>query len=199
MGLLPDYKINRLIMDGLILDGIAAQVREVPSEDLLMPGLKKVISFGTTSYGYDARLSPKFKMFSPYREDGQLTVVDPKQPDDRNFVDIETEVLIIPPHSYVLGCTVEAFHIPKDVLVICVGKSTYARCGLSVNVTPLEPGWYGQVTLELFNHLPMPMKVYANEGVCQFLFMRGEAPCDVTYADRAGKYQGQKGVVTARL
>lgn len=156
--------------------------------------LRKVISYGTSSYGYDARLAETFKVFS----DTYCAVMDPKDPDPRAFVDrTEKERLIIPPRGYVLGHTIETFDIPDDVVVVCLGKSTYARTGLIVNVTPLEPGWRGQVTLEFFNALPIPTIVYPGEGICQFIFLRG-APCERPYGVRSGKYNDQRGVVLSR-
>lgn len=154
-----------------------------------------VISYGLSSYGYDSRCSNEFKIFTNV----DSAVVDPKNFSDKSFVDRETDVCIIPPNSFVLTRSVEYFRIPKDVLVICLGKSTYARCGLIVNVTPLEPGWEGHVTLEISNTTPLPAKVYANEGVAQFLFFKGSAECEVSYADRAGKYMGQRGVTLPRM
>ena len=154
-----------------------------------------IISYGLSSYGYDARLSDEFMIFTNVDN----AIVDPKNFSQNSFVERKTDVCVIPPNSFVLCRTVEYFRIPKDVLVICLGKSTYARCGLIVNVTPLEPGWEGQVTLEISNTTPLPAKVYANEGIAQFLFYKGESPCEVTYADRAGKYMGQKGVTLPRL
>lgn len=154
-----------------------------------------IISYGLSSYGYDARLSDEFMIFTNVDN----AIVDPKNFSEQSFVERKGEVCIIPPNSFVLCRTVEYFRIPKDVLVVCLGKSTYARCGLIVNVTPLEPGWEGQVTLEISNTTPLPAKVYANEGIAQFLFYKGHSPCEVTYADRAGKYMGQKGVTLPRL
>jgi dCTP deaminase len=153
------------------------------------------ISFGLSSYGYDARCSNEFKIFTNVDN----AIVDPKDFSENSFVDRETDVCIIPPNSFVLTRSVEYFRIPKDVLVICLGKSTYARCGLIVNVTPLEPGWEGHVTLEISNTTPLPAKVYANEGVCQFLFFKGSSACEISYADRAGKYMGQRGVTLPRI
>ncbi len=169
-------------------------------EEMITPFLEKqkssgVISYGLSSYGYDARLSDEFKIFTNL----DSAIIDPKDFSQTGFVDRQTDVCIIPPNSFALARTIEYFKIPKDVLVICLGKSTYARCGLIVNVTPLEPGWEGHVTLEISNTTPLPAKVYANEGICQFLFYRGDTPCEVTYADRAGKYMGQKGVTLPRL
>lgn len=154
-----------------------------------------MISYGLSSYGYDARCSPEFKIFTNVNN----AVVDPKEFSPNSFVDRETDVCIIPPNSFALARTVEYFRIPRDVLVICLGKSTYARCGIIVNVTPLEPEWEGHVTLEFSNTTPLPAKIYANEGVCQFLFFKGDQPCETSYKDRAGKYMGQKGVTLPRL
>ncbi len=154
-----------------------------------------VISYGVSSYGYDARVAPEFKIFT--NVDNAL--VDPKNFSGQSFVERETDVCIIPPNSFVLARTVEYFRIPRDVLVICLGKSTYARCGIIVNVTPLEPEWEGHVTLEFSNTTPLPAKIYAGEGACQFLFLKGDQPPDVSYADRKGKYMGQKGVTLPRL
>lgn len=149
-----------------------------------------VISYGVSSYGYDARIANDFKIFTNV----DSAVIDPKNFSEKSFTTRETDVCIIPPNSFVLGRTVEFFKIPRDVLVICLGKSTYARCGLIVNVTPLEPEWEGHVTLEISNTTPLPAKVYANEGICQFLFLKGDQVCDVSYADKKGKYMGQVGV-----
>lgn len=154
-----------------------------------------IISYGLSSYGYDARLADEFMIFTNVDN----AIVDPKNFDESSFVNRKTDVCVIPPNSFALARTVEYFKIPDDVLVICLGKSTYARCGLIVNVTPLEPGWEGQVTLEISNTTPLPAKVYANEGICQFLFYKGDSPCEVTYAARSGKYMGQRGVTLPRL
>ena len=156
---------------------------------------KGVISYGLSSYGYDARVAPEFKIFTNVDN----AIVDPKNFSDDSFVSRHTDVCIIPPNSFVLGRTIEYFRIPKDVLVICLGKSTYARCGIIVNVTPLEPEWEGHVTLEFSNTTPLPAKIYANEGACQFLFLKGNEPCEVSYKDRSGKYMGQRGVTLPRL
>ena len=145
------------------------------------------ISFGLSSYGYDARVSSEFKIFTNVNSE----IVDPKNFKSSNFVSKKTSECIIPPNSFVLARTVEKFKIPNDVLVICLGKSTYARCGIIVNVTPLEPGWEGYVTLEFSNTTPLPAKIYANEGVAQFIFLKGNEKPEVTYADRKGKYMGQ--------
>ena len=153
------------------------------------------ISYGVSSYGYDIRVADEFKIFTNINN----TVIDPKNFDPRSFVDVKTDVCIVPPNSFALARTIEYFRIPRDVLTVCLGKSTYARCGIIVNVTPLEPGWEGHVTLEFSNTTPLPAKVYANEGACQFLFLQGNEPCETSYADRAGKYMGQRGVTLPRL
>lgn len=150
----------------------------------------KIVSYGTSSYGYDVRCARFFKVFTNIHS----AVVDPKNFDPRSFVDVETDVCIIPPNSFVLAHTVEYFRIPRNVLTICVGKSTYARCGIIVNVTPLEPEWEGHVTLEFSNTTNLPAKIYANEGVAQMIFLESDEICETSYADRGGKYQGQTGV-----
>ena len=154
-----------------------------------------VISYGVSSYGYDVRVGDQFKVFTNVFN----TVVDPKNFDARSFVDIKADVCIIPPNSFALAKTIEYFRIPRDVLTVCVGKSTYARCGLIVNVTPFEPEWEGYVTLEISNTTPLPAKVYANEGIAQVLFFQSDEPCEVSYADKKGKYQGQQGLTLPRL
>lgn len=156
---------------------------------------KGVISYGLSSYGYDARLADEFKIFTNVDN----AVVDPKNFSDQSFVDRKTDVCVVPPNSFALARTVEYFRVPRDVLVICLGKSTYARCGLIVNVTPLEPEWEGHVTLEISNTTPLPARVFANEGICQFLFLKADSPCEVSYADRGGKYQGQRGVTLPKM
>jgi len=156
---------------------------------------KGVISYGLSSYGYDARVSREFKIFTNV----DSAVVDPKDFSDKSFVDREGDVCIIPPNSFALARTVEYFRIPRDVLVICLGKSTYARCGIIVNVTPLEPEWEGHVTLEFSNTTPLPAKIYANEGACQFIFLKADQICETSYRDRSGKYQSQQGVTLPRL
>ena len=153
------------------------------------------ISFGLSSFGYDARVSNEFKIFTNVNSE----IVDPKNFKPSNFVTKNVSECIIPPNSFVLASTVEYFKIPKDVLVICLGKSTYARCGIIVNVTPLEPGWEGHVTLEFSNTTPLPAKIYANEGVAQFIFLRGNEKPEVTYSDRKGKYMGQTGVTLPKV
>ncbi len=156
---------------------------------------KSVVSWGTSSYGYDVRCAPEFKVFTNIFS----ATVDPKAFDERSFVSTLGDVCVIPPNSFALASTVEYFRIPRDVLTICVGKSTYARCGIIVNVTPLEPEWEGHVTLEFSNTTNLPAKIYANEGVAQMLFFQADEPCDVSYKDRNGKYQGQRGVTLPKI
>ena len=153
------------------------------------------ISYGLSSYGYDARVADEFKIFTNV----DSSVVDPKEFDPKSFVDRKTDVCIIPPNSFALARTVEYFRVPRDVLVICLGKSTYARCGIIVNVTPLEPGWEGHVTLEFSNTTPLPAKIYANEGVAQVVFFESDEVCETSYKDRGGKYQGQQGVTLPKI
>jgi dCTP deaminase len=184
MSILSDRWIRRMAQDkGMIEPFVDAQKRA------------GVISYGLSSYGYDARVGTDFKIFTNVNS----AVVDPKNFDQSSFVDRTTDVCIIPPNSFALARTVEYFRIPRDVLVVCVGKSTYARCGIIVNVTPLEPEWEGHVTLEFSNTTPLPAKIYANEGACQFLFLQGNEPCEVSYRDKAGKYQGQRGVTLPKI
>ncbi len=184
MSILSDRWIRRMAQEkGMIEPFVDAQKRE------------GVISYGLSSYGYDARVGNDFKIFTNVNS----SVVDPKNFDQQSFVDRNTDVCIIPPNSFALARTVEYFRIPRDVLVICVGKSTYARCGIIVNVTPLEPEWEGHVTLEFSNTTPLPARIYANEGACQFLFLQGNEPCEVSYRDKAGKYQGQRGVTLPKI
>ncbi len=160
----------------------SAQVRDKDSS--------RIISYGVSSYGYDVRCANEFKIFTNINS----AVVDPKAFDQSSFVDIKSDVCIIPPNSFALARTIEYFRIPRDVLTICLGKSTYARCGIIVNVTPLEPEWEGHVTLEFSNTTPLPAKIYAGEGVAQMIFLQADEMCTVSYRDRAGKYQGQTGV-----
>ncbi len=184
MSIMPDTWIReRALKDGMI--------------DPFVDGLKKdgTISYGLSSYGYDARVAPEFKIFTNVDN----AIVDPKNFSHNSFVDRETEACVIPPNSFVLARTVEYFRIPRDTLVICLGKSTYARCGIIVNVTPLEPEWEGHVTLEFSNTTPLPAKIYANEGACQFLFLKSDQTCETSYKDRNGKYMLQRGVTTPRL
>jgi dCTP deaminase len=154
-----------------------------------------VISYGLSSYGYDARCADHFKVFTNV----DSAIVDPKAFNPSSFVDRTGPVCIIPPNSFALTHTVEYFKIPRDILVICLGKSTYARCGIIVNVTPLEPEWEGQVTIEISNTTPLPAKIYAFEGICQFLFLKGDTAPETSYADKAGKYMGQRGVALPRM
>jgi len=154
-----------------------------------------VISYGVSSYGYDVRIADEFKIFTNINS----TVIDPKKFDPRSFVDVKGDVCIIPPNSFALARTVEYFRIPRNVLTVCVGKSTYARCGIIVNVTPFEPEWEGIVTLEVSNTTPLPAKIYANEGIAQVLFFEGDEPCETSYADKKGKYQKQLGLTLPRL
>jgi dCTP deaminase len=187
-GIMPDHWIReQSINHGMIEPFVEKQNREVNGE--------KIISYGLSSYGYDARCSNEFMIFTNVDN----AIVDPKNFSNQSFVERTNDVCVIPPNSFVLTRTVEYFRIPKDVLVVCLGKSTYARCGLIVNVTPLEPGWEGHVTLELSNTTPLPAKVYANEGIAQFLFFKGSSPCEVSYADRSGKYMSQRGVTLPRI
>jgi dCTP deaminase len=153
-------------------------------------GHGRIVSYGTSSYGYDVRCAREFKIFTNINS----TIVDPKNFDPQSFVDVASDVCIIPPNSFALARTVEYFRIPRNVLVVCLGKSTYARCGIIVNVTPLEPEWEGHVTLEFSNTTPLPAKIYANEGVAQMLFFESDEVCGTSYKDRGGKYQGQQGV-----
>ncbi|MHB1304389.1 MAG: dCTP deaminase [Acidiphilium sp.] len=184
MPVMPDHWIrDQARAHGMIEPFVETQKRE------------GVISYGLSSYGYDARVADDFKIFTNV----DSAVVDPKDFAPSSFVDRRGPVCIIPPNSFALAHTVEYFRIPRDVLVICLGKSTYARCGIIVNVTPLEPEWEGQVTIEISNTTPLPAKIYANEGICQFLFLQGAAPCEVSYADKAGKYMRQRGVSLPRL
>lgn len=183
-GIMPDHWIRDQAQQyGMIDPFVEKQQRE------------GVISYGLSSYGYDARCSDEFMIFTNVDN----AIVDPKDFSQQSFVERKADVCVIPPNSFVLTRTVEYFKIPDDVLVVCLGKSTYARCGLIVNVTPLEPGWEGHVTLELSNTTPLPAKVYANEGIAQFLFFKGSSPCETSYASRSGKYMGQKGVTLPRL
>ncbi|MDC0364003.1 dCTP deaminase [Candidatus Pelagibacter sp.] len=184
MSVLSDKNIRTLaIEEGMISPFEDKQVREGK------------ISYGLSSYGYDARVSEEFKIFTNVNSE----IVDPKNFKSSNFVTKNGTECIIPPNSFALARTVEKFKIPKDILVICLGKSTYARCGIIVNVTPLEPGWEGYVTLEFSNTTPLPAKIYANEGVAQFIFLKGKETPEVTYADRKGKYMGQTGVTLPKI
>jgi dCTP deaminase len=182
MTIKADKWIRRMAAQGMIEPFESGQVREVDG--------RRIVSYGTSSYGYDVRCAPEFKIFTNINS----TIVDPKNFDPKSFVDFEGDVCIIPPNSFALARTIEYFRIPRNVLTICLGKSTFARCGIIVNVTPLEPEWEGHVTLEFSNTTPLPAKMYANEGVAQFLFFESDEVCETSYKDRGGKYQGQKGV-----
>jgi dCTP deaminase len=174
-GILPDWQIEKRIR----IEPFAPQQSR-----------KGIISYGLTSYGYDARVDRHFKVFTNAR----CTIVDPKNFDPLSFVDIEADFCLIPPNSFALAETIEFFEIPRDILCVCLGKSTYARCGIIVNVTPLEPEWRGRVTIEISNTTPLPAKIYAGEGIAQFLFFEATSPCRTSYADKGGKYQDQKGL-----
>ena len=154
-----------------------------------------VVSYGVSSYGNDIRVADDFKVFTNIYN----TVVDPKSFDPRSFVDIKADVCIIPPNSFALARTIEYFRIPRDVLTVCLGKSTYARCGIIVNVTPFEPEWEGHVTIEISNTTPLPAKIYANEGIAQVLFFQSDEPCETSYRDKKGKYQAQTGVTLPKI
>jgi len=186
MSIKSDRWIRRMAKQGMIDPFEAEQVRGL--------GQARVISYGTSSYGYDVRCAEDFKIFTNINS----AVVDPKDFDESSFVDLRSDVCIVPPNSFVLARTVECFRIPRNVLTICLGKSTYARCGIIVNVTPLEPEWEGHVTLEFSNTTPLPAKIYANEGVAQMIFFESDEVCETSYKDRGGKYQGQQGVTTPR-
>ena len=184
MGIMPDLWIKKMALEKKMIDPFV--------ENLVKDN---VLSYGLSSYGYDARVSKNFKIFTNVNS----ATVDPKDFSENSFVDREVDYCIIPPNSFALAKTVEYFKIPKETLVICVGKSTYARCGIIVNVTPLEPEWEGHVTLEFSNTTPLPAKIYANEGVAQFVFLKGNEKPEVTYADRDGKYMGQTGVTLPKV
>lgn len=183
MTIKSDKWIRKMAKDhGMIEPFSDTQVKEINGN--------KVISYGTSSYGYDIRCANEFKIFTNINS----TIVDPKNFDPKNFVEVVSDSCIIPPNSFALARTVEYFRIPRKVLTICLGKSTYARCGIIVNVTPFEPEWEGYVTLEFSNTTPLPAKIYANEGVAQVLFFESDEECDISYRDRNGKYMGQVGV-----
>jgi len=184
MSIMPDSWIRRMAREhGMIEPFVESQKRE------------GAISYGVSSYGYDARVAPEFKLFTNVNS----AIVDPKAFSEQSFVERTGSECVIPPNSFVLARTIEYFRVPRDILVICLGKSTYARCGIIVNVTPLEPEWEGYVTLEFSNTTPLPARIYANEGACQFIFLKADEVCEVSYADRAGKYMRQKGVTLPRL
>jgi dCTP deaminase len=174
--------------------------RQAMEKQMIEPFCEKqvkegVISYGLSSYGYDLRVSNEFKIFTNVNS----AIIDPKNFDERSFVSVEADSIIVPPNSFALARSVEYFKIPRDVLTICVGKSTYARCGIIVNVTPFEPEWEGYVTLEISNTTPLPARIYANEGLCQILFFQSDEVCEVSYGDRKGKYQGQHGITLPKL
>ena len=192
MSIKSDRWITRMAKErGMIEPFTEGQVREVDAKG------RKVISYGVSSYGYDMRVAPEFKIFSNVLS----AIVDPKDFDPKCFVEYEGDVCIVPPNSFALARSVEYFRIPREVLTICVGKSTYARCGIITNVTPFEPEWEGHVTLEISNTTPLPAKIYANEGICQVLFYEADADdiCQTSYKDKKGKYQAQRGVTLPRL
>ncbi len=184
MGLKPDHWIKKMAAEQRMIEPFAeSQVRN------------GVISYGVSSYGYDIRVADEYKIFTNVFS----AVVDPKNFDPKSMVDFKGEVCVIPPNSFALARTVEYFRIPRGVLTICLGKSTYARCGIIVNVTPFEPEWEGHVTLEISNTTPLPARIYSNEGIAQVLFFEGDEECEISYADKKGKYQAQQGVVLPRL
>ena len=187
MGVKPDHWIRRMAAEQRLIEPFEpSQVREHHG--------RRVISYGTSSYGYDIRCANEFKVFTNINS----AVVDPKSFDDTSFVDVHADVCIIPPNSFALARTVEYLRIPRRILTICLGKSTYARCGIIVNVTPLEPEWEGHVTLEFSNTTPLPARVYANEGVAQVIFLEADETCEISYRDRGGKYMRQRGVTLPR-
>jgi len=192
MSIKSDRWIRRMAREHRMIDPfVDGQVRELDRQG------RKVISYGLSSYGYDMRVAPEFKIFTNVLS----AVVDPKQFDSKSFVEFEGDVCIVPPNSFALARSVEYFRIPRNCLTICVGKSTYARCGIITNVTPFEPEWEGYVTLEISNTTPLPAKIYANEGICQVLFFEADDDdiCETSYADKAGKYQAQTGVTLPKL
>ncbi|MSU40815.1 MAG: dCTP deaminase [Pedosphaera sp.] len=189
MGIHSDQWIQRMALEhGMIEPFAEGQVRHTPDG-------QRVISYGVSSYGYDLRVSDEFKVFTNVYS----SVVDPKHFDERSFVDMKTDVCVIPPNSFALSRSVEYFRIPRHVLTVCLGKSTYARCGIIVNVTPFEPEWEGHVTLEISNTTPLPAKIYANEGLAQVLFFEAHEVCQTSYADRSGKYMKQRGITVPRM
>jgi dCTP deaminase len=184
MSIKSDRWIRRMALEtGMIEPFVDSQMRD------------GVVSYGLSSYGYDIRVADEFKVFTNINN----TVIDPKSFDPRSFVDIKAAVCIVPPNSFALARTIEYFRIPRDVLTVCLGKSTYARCGIIVNVTPFEPEWEGTVTLEISNTTPLPAKIYANEGIAQVLFFQSDEPCERSYADKSGKYLKQRGVTLPRI
>ena len=193
MSIKSDSWIRRMATEAEMIEPLAPQqVREKVDNE---GNVQRAISYGVSSYGYDLRVADDFKVFTNVHG----SVVDPKEFDDRSFVDIKTDCCIIPPNSFALARSIEYFRIPRNVLTICLGKSTYARCGIIVNVTPFEPEWEGHVTLEISNTTPLPAKVYANEGLAQVLFFESDEVCETSYGDRGGKYQGQTGINPPRM
>jgi dCTP deaminase len=189
MSVCSDQWIRRLAQEkGMIEPFVDGQVRASETGG-------RIISYGLSSYGYDLRVSDEFKVFTNVFS----SVVDPKNFDPSSFVDMKTDVCVVPPNSFALARSVEYFRIPRDVLTICVGKSTYARCGIIVNVTPFEPEWEGHVTLEISNTTPLPARIYANEGLAQVVFFKAEEVCETSYADRGGKYMKQQGITIPRM
>ena len=184
MSIMSDRWIRKMCIEHKMID---------PFEDQQVR--KGVISYGISSYGYDLRIADEFKIFTNVNS----TIVDPKDLNPATMVDFQGPVAIVPPNSFALGRSVEYFRVPRDILCACVGKSTYARCGIITNVTPFEPEWEGYVTLEISNTTPLPAKIYANEGIAQVLFFKGEEPCETSYKDKAGKYQHQMGITLPRL
>ena len=184
MSIRPDHWIRKMALEQRMIE---------PFEEGQVS--RGIVSYGISSYGYDIRIADEFKIFTNINS----SVVDPKRFDPDSFVDFQGEVCIIPPNSFALACSMEYFRIPRSTLVICVGKSTYARCGIITNVTPLEPEWEGHLTLEISNTTPLPAKIYANEGIAQLLFFESDTPCETSYADRSGKYQAQTGVTVPRI
>ena len=183
MSIKSDRWIKEMARGGMIEPFVDSQVRE------------GVVSFGLSSYGYDIRVADEFKIFTNINS----TVIDPKAFDPRSFIDVQEDVCIVPPNSFALARTIEYFRIPRDVLTLCLGKSTYARCGIIVNVTPFEPEWEGTATLEISNTTPLPARIYANEGIAQVLFFQSDEPCAKSYADKKGKYQAQRDVTLPRI
>ncbi len=184
MAIKPDKWIKKMALEEKMIDPfVESQVRE------------NVISYGLSSYGYDVRIADEYKIFTNLNS----TIVDPKHFDPKSFVDFKGEVCIVPPNSFALGRTIEYFRIPRKTMTICVGKSTYARCGIITNVTPLEPCWEGYITLEVSNTTPLPAKIYSGEGIAQILFFESDEECLISYADKKGKYQGQTGVTLPKI
>ena len=188
MGLLSDQDIREMVLKHQMIE---------PYEDKLVKHIegKKLVSYGLSSYGYDLRVSDEFKVFTNVYN----TIIDPKNFSEESFVDIKGPFCIVPPNSFALARSIEYFKIPRNILTMCIGKSTYARCGIIVNVTPFEPEWEGHVTLEISNTTPLPAKIYSNEGIAQVIFLEGKNVCQTSYADRQGKYMKQRGIVVPRM